>query len=149
MKHDNALYLVRHMMKRYHSGGAKTLWAHRGLYVPQWLIPVARKGIEAAVEAHVKRGPRERIEYINPGKCFSTQYHLNHNRLCRAMKNYGAWQRETARLPVVFEWRGRYLIWNGNHRITCALILGKTRMRARVWRPKRARKVLNGCEVLR
>lgn len=137
MRHENALYLVRHMMKRYASGGGPTtVWKHKGEHIPQWLIPRPARGAEAAAERNVGVG-LQRIEHIDPNLCCSIQYHLDHSRLCKAMRNYSAWQRDSARLPIVFEWRGRYLIWNGNHRITCAILLGKSRMRAHVWRPKK------------
>jgi hypothetical protein len=135
VRHDKALYLVRHLLMRYRP---RIVLDPKGPHVPQWIIPSPPKGIEAAVQKHVEIGPRDRIEYVDPNKCFSTQSRLDHNRLCKAMRNYSAWQRASARLPIVFAWRrGHYLIWNGNHRITCAILLGKSRMRAHVWRPKK------------
>lgn len=135
MRTEAALYLVRNMLARYKDGPASR-WHPKGAYVPQWLIPKAPRGVEAAIIKIMAGEHRHCFKHIRLDRLYSGQNSLTHRRLIRAVR-----YRPKMPPPDVFEYEGRFFVWNGNHRLTADILLGKTTVRARVSSvlPKRSR----------
>jgi ParB-like nuclease domain len=57
----------------------------------------------------------------------SEQMSLRRDRLLYQLRHYAEMQRK--RRPTVVMARGTYTVWDGNHRISAGVLLGKKRMR--------------------
>lgn len=124
MESDAALYLVRNMLARYKDGPASR-WHPKGAYVAQWLIPKAPRGVEEAVVKLMAAKHSHKIKTVRIDRIFSNQNSLTHRRLIRAVR-----YRRKMPPPDLFEWKGKFFLWNGNHRITADILLGKKTVRA-------------------
>jgi hypothetical protein len=122
MKRANALKLV-HELARFKDENCKKR-DPRGFYVRQQFFPIwATTDEKRAVKARI--GVRERTIWVRLDKLKSTQGCLGRYRLAYQIRRH-----PLKKLPTVIAMgRGKYLIWDGNHRATSAILLGKSRIK--------------------
>lgn len=150
MRKDHAVRLVANL-RRYRPGKGRrgSKWDASGPRVPNDLMPKITKALTQAVDRIMMRRFNEemrgkltsRIEIIDPHNVWTFQRSLRYRSLMWQVKNFDAGQRRhkedlcdwSTRLPVMLRIGEKLIVWNGNHRTTAALILGR-RLRCRVWR---------------
>jgi hypothetical protein len=104
----------------------------RGPFVPQFAIPLATRSQvnrAVAIMEQTRRGSRRLMKtvWIDLADIRSEQMALRIDKLLWQLRHYGLMQRK--RRPGVIMARGIPVLWDGNHRITSGLLLGKKRMR--------------------
>ena len=159
MKPSLAIKVVK-QWRRYRKGyRGKSVWCQAGGFVPQKLIPVTPAEVTAVVDRIMVRGSKTTsVEQDVPlSRVWSFQHSLRLRSLLFQIEQFRNSQRgwycttegtvrvkRATELPVFFYYAGKYVVWNGNHRCTAALLLGETKIRGRVYRPRRRRRSNNG-----
>jgi hypothetical protein len=124
VRHDLALKLVRGMMI---PGVVKS-----------GLIPRGSREEWNLTRKIMSGNWTRKVECVDPHRCVSPQKIIRGRNLCYAMRHWRTLQKDRDTLPVVVSiGRGRFYVWDGNHRTTAALMLGKRRMRAMVYRQEK------------
>lgn len=150
MRTEHAVRLVGNL-KRYRPGKGQrgSKWDAAGPRVPNELMPKITKSMTTAVDK-IMMGRFDpvfgkklisRIETVDPHAVWSFQNSLRYRSLMWQVKNFERGQRKlkeerqdtSIHLPVMLRIGTKLIVWNGNHRTTAALILGR-RLRCRVWR---------------
>lgn len=154
MQESQATRLTKQLRRYDYRGkrGTKTIWAPTGRFVVQALIPVISKSLEKAViGVMARKDKRSRAEWVPLSRVWSTQHHLRIRSLLYQLRQYehsqkGYYRSTSGRvvvkretdLPTMFGFKGKFILWNGNHRTSAGLLLGRSRIRAKVYRlPKR------------
>jgi hypothetical protein len=104
----------------------------RGPFVPQLAIPIAtRTQVKRAVavmhQARRYRTRQMKTVWVKLSDIRSEQMSLRLDRLLWQLRHYGSMQRQSR--PGVIMARGVPVLWDGNHRVTAGLMLGKEHMR--------------------
>lgn len=116
MRRDNALRAIAGL-QRYEDG-----------LIKHTIFPRYSRALELQAEKISNGGSkRVRLMWVELHKLHSRQKVLHLAALRRYVR-----QLPTRRLHVVCI-RGKYMLWDGNHRATAALFLGRTRLRCWVW----------------
>lgn len=127
----------------------KSTWDQAGTYTPQRLIPRATK----VQVGHMNRvmGTKDKlgaIRWVDVDKLRSTQRCLRFRSLMWNVKNHLVMQKtfgnkrtdmdiRGVNLPIVVWANGVPFIWNGNHRVTASILLGKKRILVRMYKRRR------------
>jgi hypothetical protein len=149
MNLDHALRAAQNF-KRYRLGkNGKTYWSSTGPFVPNKIIPFAPRSVISSCDV-LMGGSRDRlvrrVMTIDPHDCFTFQNSLRIRSLLYQIRQFdnsqsGYYVKKRRRvlheLPYMFAYKGKYVIWNGNHRTTAALLLGR-RLRCVVYSFKRS-----------
>jgi hypothetical protein len=104
----------------------------RGPFVPQIVIPLATRTQVKRAVAVMRQTGRYRTRqmktvWVKLSDIRSEQMALRLDRLLWQLRHYGVMQRQSR--PGVIMARGVPVLWDGNHRVTAGLMLGKKRMR--------------------
>jgi hypothetical protein len=148
MNLGHALRAARNM-KRYRLGrNLKTYWDAAGDFVPNVIVPHAPKSVITSCD-QLMGTQRDtlvrRVTTIDPHDCWTFQKSLRFRSLIYQIRQFHNSQRGfyikkrhrvSHELPYMFEFKGHYVIWNGNHRTTAALLLGE-RLKCVVYSLKR------------
>lgn len=149
MRPEHALRAVLNF-KRYDGragrNGRPSRWDNaKGRFIPNVIIPMAPRAASCAVHDIMEaRDLYERFEVVvrmvDPHDCWTFQNSLKVRNLAWNLKNFDRMQGKIDPVngPTMFYWRGKYIIWNGNHRTTAALLLGR-KIKARVYRKRKRR----------
>lgn len=128
MKREHAITMVRNLA-RYRDHRC-TRPARKGYtYIKQTFFPVCTRAEDknagqAAVHAY------EKVQWIRADRLKSTQGCLGPRRLMYQLRHH-----PLKKLPTVIPMRGGwFLIWDGNHRATAGVMLGKTKIKCQVLR---------------
>jgi N-glycosylase/DNA lyase len=106
---------------------------HRiGRFIPQLSIPIAkRRHVAEAIE--INKGRRTvKVLWVNVADIRSEQKCLHLDRLLWQLRRYARMQRSANR-PAIVMVRGIPILWDGNHRVTSARLLGKRKIRCDVF----------------
>ena len=109
-------FRTRHLTKR-HRGG---------FFVPQICIPIAtRLQVKSAVEInHRTRQRNKKTLWVRVSLIRSEQMALRRDKLVWHINHYALAQKQ-GKYPGIIMVRGRPILWDGNHRVTAAWLLGK------------------------
>ncbi len=131
MKVEHAVRVVRNF-RRYRVGKKTTVWDQVGPLIPQDLIPKVTKTQDTAAYA-VMEGKlyHSATRWVEVDKLHSTQDFLYFKSLMWVAKHF-----EKTPHPMVVLSNGVYSIWNGNHRVTAAILLGKKRIRVTLYKKR-------------
>jgi hypothetical protein len=152
MKADRATRLAK-QLRRYEQTKRGSKWDPKGRFVVQAMIPVVSKAVESAVIGIMANAVRTaRTEAVPIDKVWSTQRHLRIRSLLYQIKQFkhsqrGYYKSQRGRvtvkretdLPTFFYYAGKYVLWNGNHRTSAGLLLGRSSIRGRVYRLRKKR----------
>jgi hypothetical protein len=108
---------------------------HRiGQFIAQKKIPLAtRRQVKAAVAINKPcKMLKKKILWVNLNKLRSDQMCLRFDKMLRHLRRYTELQRRRVR-PGVIMIRGVPILWDGNHRVTAAILLGKRNIRCEVF----------------
>jgi hypothetical protein len=122
MKLEHAIRTVKNM-RRYIDYNC-TRPSRLGPYVRQFMIP--RRTVRQIPEL-MSKGSRR----IKTASIYSEQRSLTYKRLLRALRHFDKQQRDR-KLPNVFMSKRGPILWDGNHRVTAALLLGRESMLTRI-----------------
>jgi hypothetical protein len=142
MRADAALRLVRQMARyKTTAKGPGFVWRlhPQGNYVRQVLIPFATAAQihYAADVADVSRTRETNDEWLPVSALLSEQHRLSPRSLAYQIPRFFTMQKR--KLPTVIPLpSGKYLIWDGNHRCSAAILLGVTHMRCELMRKSRS-----------
>lgn len=128
---------------------APSVWDQRGPYTPQWLIPLATRKQRAALD-RVMGDKRKMgaVRWVDVSKIRSTQNCLRHKNLVWHVVHHEVMQKvfrskdldiRGVNLPIVVWVEAVPVIWNGNHRVTASILLGKKRILVRMFKLRRPR----------
>lgn len=139
MSPEQAIRIIREMIRYRYIGWRKRSKPYaKGVFIRQLCIPIASVAqVKLATEIADDRAMRETtIEWVNVRKLLSEQKRLAVWRMMYQLPRFKDMQRRKRPLVVALPggWR---LIWDGNHRVTAAIMLGKSRMRCEVLRKVR------------
>jgi hypothetical protein len=115
----------------------------RGPFVPQFTIPIARQDQVKRAARIMQRDTRQKkTVWVELSRIKSEQIALRLDKLLYQLRHYGEMQRK--RRPGIIMARGVMILWDGNHRVTSGLLLGKERMRCDLYfDPAECQRTLN------
>lgn len=136
MMPTQAIRLIREM-QRYTVEGGRLSRLKRGFFIRQLMVTYATADQRRlAAKLAGSRNTRETtVEWVNVRKLLSEQRTLAVHRLVFQLTRFAAIQKRTRPLVIALPGGWRF-IWDGNHRCTTAVMLGKTRLRCDVLRRK-------------
>lgn len=153
MRVEHAVRVVRNLrryrMKKRCTAYNRTVWDQAGPFVPQNVIPMGTRSQERRAKIVLEsKAHLGAVRWIDVGRIRSTQHSLRFKSLMWNVKNAARMQRTFAskdmavkgvNLPIVIWVDGVAVIWNGNHRVTANILLGRTRILVRMYKLRRPR----------
>jgi len=144
---EQAVRVVRNFRRYRLLKSGKTQWYQAGPFIPQQLIPQTtakqRRTAERLMTTKVKLC---RVQQVDVRKIRSWQHCLRFKSLMWNVKNARRMQLvgrakdpdiAGVDLPTLVWADGVWVLWNGNHRTTANVLLGKTYLNARCFKPAR------------
>lgn len=127
----------------------RSVWDQTGEYVPQCLIPRVTKAGQRKLDRLM--GTKDKlgaIRWVDVGRIKSTQHCLKFRSLRWNVRNHEVMQKtfgtkrtdmdvRGVNLPILCWVDGVPVIWNGNHRVTANILLGKKRILVRMFKKRR------------
>jgi hypothetical protein len=126
MKLEKAIGCIRRLPRfRYRNLKVR----HRiGRFIPQIFIPMARRRlVDTAVRINRRGKHTMKVLWIEVSAIRSEQMCLRLDRTLWQLRNYAGLKRK--KRPAIIMARGVPVLWDGNHRVTAAVLLGKKRIR--------------------
>lgn len=143
MRLDAAVKMVANF-RRYRQGKRRTYWDQSGPLVPQCLIPNCTKAQERKRDRIMTTKDKlGAVRWVDVGRIRSTQHCLRFKNLMWHVKHHAAMQKvfrskdmdiRGVNLPIVTWVDGVPILWNGNHRVTASVLLGKARIMVRMYK---------------
>lgn len=131
MKLDEAIARVRRLPRyRYRTLSPR----HRlGRFISQAAIPSAtQRQVKQGIAINNRDCHTEKIVWVEVAAIRSEQNCLRQDRLLWHLRHYAKMQREK-KYPAIMMVGGVPILWDGNHRVTSAVLLGKTKIRCHVY----------------
>lgn len=130
--------------------GDRSVWDQSGEYVPQKLVPMATRKQRKSLDRVMGGGKNKMvaIRWVDVHRIRSTQICLRHRSLIWNVRNFEKTQKtfpskdldiKGINLPMIVWVDGTPVIWNGNHRVTASILLGKKRILVRMYKLRRPR----------
>lgn len=142
MSPEQAIRLIREMVRYRYIGWRKRSKPYaKGIFIRQLCIKIAtRDQIDRADKIADPRFFRETTtRWVDVRKMISGQKRLAVWRMMYQLPRFKDMQRRNRPLVIRLP-GGWFYIWDGNHRVTAAIMLGKTRMRCEVLRRRPTRR---------
>lgn len=137
MNVEKAIGLVN-LLCRYRTLNEWTEWDWRGQFIPNRLFRQISSSDKTRVYTLKEKYTSRRVELIDPYLCISFQKSLQHRSLLWNIRHFEKLQSKpksprNPHLPHLFKFGNQYVIWNGNHRMTAALLLDRRRVKCVVF----------------
>lgn len=139
MNAKQAIRLLRELQRYAYINRRTRRLGKDGQFIRQLMIPLVSnaQGKQADMIAEMKGPVHETItEWISVRRLLSDQSRLATRRMVYQLPRYARMQRKSRPLVIALPHRW-YVIRDGNHRCTAALMLGKTRIKCDVLRVKK------------
>lgn len=121
MKLDHAIAVVRHLQRYHYRNCVKR--HPRGAFLKSLIPYVTNAQFKLAIAAQETR--MGKMVWVEIDALISTQKCLAFRRLLRQLRMY-----PNKKVPIIVQIApGKFVIWDGNHRVTSALLLGKRRVK--------------------
>jgi hypothetical protein len=128
MKREHAINVVSHLT-RYRDQRCTRPARSGYCYIKQTFFPRCTRAEELRAEKTAVHA-YEKVQWIRADRVKSTQGCLGPRRLIYQLRRH-----PLKKLPTVIPMRGGwFLLWDGNHRATASVLLGKTKIKCQVLR---------------
>lgn len=139
MNAKQAIRLLRELQRYAYINRRTRKASNRGYFIRQLMIPLVSTAQGHFADKLMDKWAADKLkpttEWVPVRRLLSDQSRLAVRRMVYQLPRYAQMQRKKRPLVIKLphEW---YVVWDGNHRCTAALMLGKTRIRCEVLRAK-------------